>query len=113
MYRGVENSLLALTHMNELIKKNDNKLVEKPLVEMRSMTTAGFLYSLFRFNFPKSFVDRKLTELKKMEIYPVKKSVNNRRANLFLLLANCNLLFLSVIQMRNHLFCLTKRRFFK
>lgn len=108
MYRGVENSLLALTHMNELIKMNDNKLVEKPLVEMRSMTTAGFLYSLFRFNFPKSFVDRKLTELEKMEIYPVKKSINNRRANLFLLLANYKLLFLSVIQMRNHLFHLIK-----
>lgn len=99
--RCVNNSLIAIDEFKEIIKNCDNKKIINPLMNFQSLNLAGFLFSLYSLNMSAPFVGYNIKKLRQRGLYPIKHISYNKKANLFLLLANRFYIFLAICKLRN------------
>lgn len=96
------NHLLKLSDstiitINEIIyfinlKLKENKKEYKQCMNIVYINVIGLLYSLLRFSYPIPYIQTIIHKLKKMNLYPIKKT-NNTKANLFAIICNIEYLY--------------------
>lgn len=100
LLRGVDNTIKAECEMTHFLEGLKGTSVYKPLRRRLNLTSAGFLYSLYRFYLPINIVKDSIKVLRQNKLYPIGWS-NNRKANVFSTFANCKWLFIAICRLRN------------
>lgn len=92
--RNANNSIAVLKDFHRFAQEHQDFEAYDCLMNWQNYGVAGFLHTFFYSKLPIREINAYISELKTEGIYPIKKS-NNKKANLFALLAN-----------RRYVFCL-------
>jgi glycosyltransferase involved in cell wall biosynthesis len=100
--RGVINSLMAITEYLSLMRKYQDSSIYPSLVNWNNYILSGFFYSLIFANYPISDIKKIIKDYKKIHLYPIGET-NNKKANLFISIANKSFLFIIICRIMHFL----------
>lgn len=93
--RKIKDSILSEKEMLQLKNDISDISLKKAVGKILSLHIAGFLYAVYITNLPIKIINNIIKELKSFNLYPSELS-NNRKANIFLLVANLKIVFLFI-----------------
>lgn len=91
--RNFNDTVLAEKELQHIIKNIEDRDLKQSIEQLLYLNVAGLLYAMYQTKYPANKVKNILSELKDMNLYPAQRS-HNRRANLFISLANIERLYI-------------------
>jgi glycosyltransferase involved in cell wall biosynthesis len=93
--KNISNSMEAQKELQQIIDHHRESKSCPSLMNILNLTLSGFLYSLYLSYVPLKMIREILMDLKRNNLYPVRKT-DNKRANLFILGANMKWIYLMI-----------------
>jgi glycosyltransferase involved in cell wall biosynthesis len=92
--RNYNNTIVAEKELKALIHKQADKDIKQPLEKILWLNISGFLYAMMVSCYPVEKIKLMLKELHDLDFYPVYNNTSNKKANIFLKIANIQFLYL-------------------